>query len=541
MREVYLPHFKKASDAGVSCFMASYNRVNGDYAGYSAALVRNILKGEWGYTGWVVSDWFAKGNTLSSPVAGLDIEMPFSSGPFPEMFRSAYFYGTLLRDAVSGGRVSQELVDEAVLRLLYRKVAYGVIAHPVPPTSNPPAPNLTKSDELQELALEAARQGMVLLKNGPARTLADDVLPLSRASVNKIAVVGRFANQENMGDKGSSDAKVVDGTLVVTPAEGIKAALAATNSSWTSCGTAAKCVVSFQNVAGNEANIQSADVAVVVGAYFYADLNRSSSGEEGEWKDRVSMQLPAMDVANIDAVVALKAANPNLKIVVVMKSGGAVVVKPWVDSVDALVMAWFGGMKEGTALGELLFGDRNWSGKTVQSFPVAEADLPPFENATENDVQYDYYHGYRWLERQGRAALYPFGFGLSYTTFEYSNLRLADASVPADGTLQITVDVTNTGPVAGSEVVQAYVGYDDTALTTGWGRPRKELKGFARAEGIAPGETRAVTLTVKASELGYWDVAARAFRVERMTHRLYVGPSSDQADANMRTTTFVVE
>ncbi len=538
LREVYLPHFKKASDAGVSCFMASYNRVNGSYAGFSRALVRDVLKTEWGYQGWVVSDWFAKGNTISSPVAGLDIEMPFSSGPFPSIFDSAYFYGALLSSAVQNGLVAETLVDEAVLRILYRKVHYGVIDRWNP--SEDWKPWLTKSDATQALALEAARQGIVLLANGPTRALADDVLPLDRAAVSKIAVVGKFANSENMGDKGSSDAKVVDGSLVITPWEGLHEALGATNATRASCGGAPKCAITFETVAGNETALAGTDVLFVVGAYFYADLARSTAGEEGEWKDRVSMSLPQRDLDNIAAAVALRTTNPGMKIVVVMKSGGAIVT-PWVGSVDAVLMAWFGGMKEGTALGEIVFGDVVPSGKVVQSFPVAESDLPAFLNATTGDVAYDYYHGYRWLDRQGKAARWPFGFGLSYTTFAYSNLVVTDSTIGEAETLEVSVDVTNTGSRTGSEVVQLYVGYPNTAVGAPWGRPRKELEAFARAEAIAPAETRTVTLRVDASELAYWNTATKRMTVEKVAHSLWVGPSSDTTDANTLTGTFTVQ
>jgi beta-glucosidase len=540
LREVYLPHFQKAADAGVSCVMSSYNRVNGSYSGYSKDLVRDILKSEWGYSGWVVSDWFAKGNTLTSPVAGLDVEMPFSEGECPSIFDCTYFYGSRLVTAVKSGDVDEKLIDEAALRILYRKVAYGVIDHAPPAWT----PWLTKSDATQDLSLESAREGIVLLKNGPTKALADDVLPLDRAALSKLAVVGKFANSENMGDKGSSDAKVVDGSLVITPFEGLKEGFAATNTSNGSCGTAAKCALTFENVAGNEATLATADAVVVVTAYFYADLARSSAGEEGEWKDRVSLALPQRDLNNIANAVALKTragANPNLKVVVVAKAGGAIVVNPWIDGVDGLLMAWYAGMKEGTALAEILFGDVNPSGKLVQSFPVAEADLPAFNNTTRENVSYGYYHGYRWHDKQAKPAKYPFGFGLSYTTFEYSNLQVADPAIAADGTLTVTVDVKNTGAVAGSEVVQLYVGYDNTAVTTGWGRPKKELKAFARAENIAPGATQTVTLHVSAGDLGYWDTTAKKFTVEKMAHQLYVGPSADATDANTLPGTFTIE
>jgi beta-glucosidase len=536
LREVYLPHFRKAAEAGVSCVMSSYNRVNGSYSGESTALVRDILKTGWGYQGWVVSDWFAQGKTLTSPVAGLDIEMPFSEGTCPSLFDCTHFYGSRLVQALAQGQVDVKLVDEAVLRILYAKVHFGVLAHPPAWT-----PWLTKSDATQALALQAAREGIVLLKNAPSATPGVNVLPLSRAATAKIAVVGKFSSSENMGDKGSSDAMVVDASLVITPWEGLFDALGATNTSKTSCGGVARCVLTFEDVAGNEAAIRDANTVVVVGAYYYADLARSTSGEEGEWKDRVSLSLPQRDLTNIANAVALKTANPALKVVVVLKSGGAVVVDPWLGGVDAVVMAWYAGMKEGTALGEILFGDVNPSGKLVQSFPAAEADLPPFDNTTTGDVAYGYYHGYRWLDRQGKAPRYPFGYGLSYTTFAYSNFVVVNSPLSETGTLTVKVDVENTGLVAGSEVVQLYVGFDNTAVTDAWGRPKKELKAFARAFDLAPGAKQTVTLQVKAADLAYWNVAARKMTVEKMTYQLYVGPSSSTADPNMKKDSFTIQ
>jgi beta-glucosidase len=541
LREVYLPHFKKAVDAGVSCTMASYNRVNGSYSGYSKANVRDILKKEWGYRGWVVSDWFAKGNTLASPVAGLDVEMPFSSGAFPSIFDSAYFYGALLVSAVQAGTVDEKLVDEAVFRILYRKIHFGVLDRWNEDLNW--SPSLTKSAAAQGLALQAAEQGMVLLKNGPTRALGDDVLPLDATALHTVAVIGKFANVENTGDLGSSWARVMDNSLLITPYEGLKARLAATNASPSSCGGAAKCALAFQSVSGNEAALRAADVIFVVAAYYPADLARSAGGEEGEWKDRASMSLPQRDLDNIAAAVALKGQNPSLKIVVVMKSGGAVVT-PWVDGADAVIMAWYGGMKEGTALAEIVFGDVNPSGKVVQSFPFVESDLPAFDQGsagTDYDVTYGYYHGYRWLDRQNVAPRWPFGFGLSYTTFQYSNLVVATPTISDTGTLTVKVDVKNTGTRPGSEVVQLYVGYPHTAVADAWGRPKKELKGFARLEDLAPGATRTVTLTVNASDLAYWNVVTKRMTVEHVPHALWVGPSSDANDPNTLAGTFTVQ
>jgi beta-glucosidase len=522
LREVYVPHFKKAVDAGAACVMASYNQVNGDYACYNAHLLRDILKEEWKFTGFVISDWFAKGETNRSPLAGLDIEMPFSSGLFPEIFDSEYFYGPQLVSAVNQGLVNEDYVDEAAFRILHQKVKFGIL-------DNEPIfdPSGTKSEETQTLALEAARKGMVLLKNGPQRVLDDDVLPLDAETISKIAVVGYFASLLNTGDHGSSDAKAQDDGLIITPFEGIDARFSGET-------------VTRQNVAGNEGVLQDADAMIVVAAYWPADLQRTPIGEEGEWKDREGMELVDRDLANISAALALKEdANPDMKVVVVAKSGGAI-VGDWIDDVDALIMAWFGGMREGQALAEILFGDVNPSAKVVQSFPLEESDLPEYDTSNTGDMEYDYYHGYRLLEKEGITPRYPFGFGLSYTTYAYSNLQVAESTIPSDGTLTVTVDVENTGPVTGTEVVQLYVGYDNTAVSDEWGRPVKELKAFARLADLAPDETRTATLTVEAADLAYWNTSSDAWAVESMTYQLYVGPSSDVADPNMQEGSFTV-
>jgi len=353
--------------------------------------------------------------------------------------------------------------------------------------------------------------------------------------------VGKFANSENMGDKGSSDAKVVDSSLVITPYEGLAERFAATNATASNCGGETKCALAFETVAGHETALANANVIFVVGAYYPADLARSSTGEEGEWKDRMSMSLPQRDLDNLTAAIALRASHPGMKIVVVMKSGGAVVVSPWIESVDAVIMAWFAGMKEGTALAEIVFGDVSPSGKVVQSFPVDETDLPAFPNATTGDVAYDYFHGYRWLDRQNKAARWPFGYGLSYTTFTYANLVVSSPTVPSSGSLTVSVDVTNTGTRAGSEVVQLYVGYPNTTVADTWGRPKKELKGFARVADLAPGATQKVTIAVKASDLAYWNAAKKQMVVEPVAHALWVGPSSDTSNPNVLSGTFTVQ
>jgi beta-glucosidase len=537
LREVYLPGFRKAVDAGAACIVTAFNRLNGAYTSQNQPLLRDLLKGDWGFQGYVVSDWFATTGagglrTSSAASAGLDIEMPFSSCTFICDWWEP-IYGGRLASAVNSGAVDVSLIDEAALRILHQKAAFGLLDHPARW-----APEETRSAAAQALALRAAREGMVLLKNGPTAALADDVLPLDRAALTRLAVVGRFADVENLGDRGSSDAKARDSALVVTPFEGLRDA-------FTGPG---KSVVTFPAIAGNEASVRSADVVVVVAAYVPADLARTPAGEEGEWKDRASLALPQRDLDNLAAALALKEARPALRVVVVVKSGGAVLVQPWLDGVDALLQAGYGGMKEGTALAELLFGDVNPSGRLVQSTPVREEDLPAFENATPSDVYPGYYQGYRFLDANGIAPLFWFGEGLSYTTFAFSNLKVPAGPLDAGATLQVSVDVTNTGTVAGTEVVQLYVGYPNTSLiagsppsaAAGWGRARRELKAFGRAVDLAPGATTTVTLQVDTADLGFWDAGSSAFVVEKMAYQLTVAGSANPADPNLLTGAFTL-
>jgi beta-glucosidase len=195
---------------------------------------------------------------------------------------------------------------------------------------------------------------------------------------------------------------------------------------------------------------------------------------------------------------------------------------PWVDRVAAILFAWYPGQEGGRAIGDVLFGDVVPSGKLPISFARREEDLPEFRNAPDQlAVTYDYWHGYRHLDRQGTAPLFPFGFGLSYTTFRYANLTLSAATVPPSGRVRATVDVTNGGAVAGDEVVQLYVGYLGSRVE----RAVNDLKAFARVH-LEPGETRTVVLDLPAAELAFWDVAAGAWEVEPISYAVRVGPSS---------------
>jgi beta-glucosidase len=259
-----------------------------------------------------------------------------------------------------------------------------------------------------------------------------------------------------------------------------------------------------------QATIAAAGAVVVVAGL--------TSDDEGEnlvtIGDRLSLAMPGSQDGMIAAVAA-----QNPRTIVVLEGSGPILM-PWVNDVPAILTAWYPGEQGGFAIGDVLFGDVVPSGKLPLSFPVAEADLPTFDNVSLA-VTYGYYHGYRYLDRNNTAPLFPFGFGLSYTTFQYANLAVSPQALSPAGRLHVTADVTNTGSVAGDEVVQLYVSAQGSAVD----RPVRELKAFARVH-LAPGETKTVPFEVPAADLAYWDVGTSAFVVEPIGYTVAVGSSS---------------
>jgi beta-glucosidase len=481
LREIYLPAFRAAvQEVNVASVMSAYNQVNGAYASENVPLVRDILKDEWGFLGFVVSDWLlAVRSTAPSALAGLDIEMP-----------RANHYGPPLVAAVEAGDVPMDVIDDAVRRIVRRQLEYGIDD----PTT--PSPDVIESPAHAALARQAAVESMVLLEN------RDDALPLEATALTSLAVVGRLADTPNLGDVGSSN---VEPTHTVTPLEGLTERAAG--------ATVTHVATDDMLALADEAVVTAADAAVVVVGLTAEDEGEAIPGRPGG--DRLHMHLSEEHVALVQEVAAL-----NDRTIVVLEGGSAITVEGWVDDVEAVVMAWYPGMEGGTALAELLFGDANFSGKLPVTVPVSEDQLPEFDNESLV-VTYDYFHGYRHMDRGGIAPRYPFGHGLSYTTYAYGNLVVESDRLAPDDTLVVSVDVTNTGAVAGDEVVQLYVGYDSSAVE----RSERDLKAFARVP-LDPGETRTVTLEVPVRDLAYWDAGAGQWIVEPMDHTVHVGGSS---------------
>lgn len=489
LREVYLPHFRRAVvEARVGSVMSAYNRLNGDWCDQSAHLLRDILKGEWGFAGFVVSDW-ASGThgDVASVRAGLDIEMPT-----PVNFRR-------LPAALARGDISEREIDASVRRIVRAQLCFGLDGR-----ARTDDPSQRLSTEHLALAQEVARRGMVLLRNEPVR--GSGALPLG--AVRRVVVMGRNADVENLGDRGSSN--VLAGE-VVTALEGIRARAGA--------GVEVTHVTGAALDAAATAAVRAADAVVVVTGLQADD---EGEGEVGAG-DRDGLELRASEVALIRAAAAL-----SDRVVVVLEGGGAILTSGWREEVEAVVMAFYPGAMGGSALAEVLFGDVAPSGRLPFSVPEREADLPAFDN-TADTVTYGYLHGYRYLARTGTAPAHAFGSGLSYTTFGYGELSLSAPTVRAGETLTATVTVTNRGAVRAIETAQLYV----TARGSRVERAPRDLRAFAQVE-LGAGESRPVTLTLRADDLAYWDVATSAWVLEPIEYEVIV--AHDAADMGVRAT-----
>jgi beta-glucosidase len=495
LREVYLPHFKRCVDQGVAAVMSAYNRVNGEYCAHNAHLLRDILKGDWGFEGLVMSDFFlGTRGTVKAAAGGLDIEMP-----------NSWYFGRKLQRAVRQGKVPEAIINEAVTRILRQKARFANVGDP----AGYPAYKVAYREHT-DLAFEAARKCIVLLKN------EGGALPLDREKVGRIAVIGSLADRVNLGDYGSSQVRP---PYAITPLEGIR------NLAGSSCEVT---YTSGEDLAFARKSVREADAAIVVVGF--------TGKQEGEalpyikvGGDREDLSLLARDVELIGAV-----SGETDKCIVVLEGGSAVLTTGWRDQVQAVLMAWYPGMEGGNALASILFGDENPSGKLPIIFPETNDQLPHFDKKAKS-IEYGYYHGYRLFDKEGLVPAFPFGFGLHYTEYEYSNLRLSANRVGKSGSIRFDVDITNTGGMAGCEVVQLYVGFTASRVD----RPVKELKGFTRVH-TEPGETRTVSFELKAEDLAYYDVESKTWVVEEGEYTVYVGSSSRTEDLHLEDT-FTVE
>jgi beta-glucosidase len=485
-REVFLPHFKKIIDAGAASVMSSYNIYNGVHAGHNKYLLTDVLKKEWDFDGFIMSDFgWGVTDTVEGANGGQDMEMC-----------GTIWFGERLVKAVEDGFVPEERIDDAALRIIRTQLAFQAAGNGKIDES------VLACDEHVALARKSAEEGITLLKN------ENQVLPFSK-DIKNILVVGKLGAKENIGDHGSSR---VYPPYVVTPVQGLEKILGEEKVAFTD----------GSDIEEAKRLAKSADAVVFVVGFDHDDEGEFVSENEeenytgakgGDRKD--SLGLHADDIALINAV-----APENRNSAVVLIGGNMITMEEWKNNVSAILMAYYPGMEGGNVIADILFGNVNPSGKLPYVVVKDENDLP-YVNWETNFQHYDYYHGYTKLEKEGTSPALPFGFGLSYTTFGYSD---ASFSAGADG-ITATVTVTNTGKVTGDEVVQMYVGFENSKVD----RPKKILRGFERIT-LDPGESRNVTITCPKDELQWYDANHLTWRLDNMEYQVYIGSSSADED-----------
>jgi len=519
LRETYGRHFRMVvQDGGVACVMASYNQINGQKSTQNKHLLTDILRTDFGFRGLVISDWWAmppveqaiasdaaeaQANSATAVDAGLDIEVPWINN-FAQL----------------PGRVPEAQITAAAGRILEQKFrfksALGKLGDSVQlsltaPTTRLENGQITGNDAHLELARQAALEGMVLLKNDNA------TLPIkSDGSIAKVAVVGLkipytlrstnptngvvdFARDIGLGDRGSSRVNA-DPTKTVGAFAGIQAAAAKRNVTVTASNSV-------------DDAVRGADfVVVMVGNTPAVEGEEYSIPEGGDRKD---LELPAGSDELVSQVAALG------KLMAVVIQAGSVVDMPWLAAVPSVVMAWYPGQAGGTALGQLLFGDANFGGRLPVTWLNSLQELPIFHEPS-NQTKMDYFLGYRYFDQHQLTPLRPFGFGLSYTTFEYSNLQVPCTTVSKQGVINVQVDIKNTGAVKGDEVAMLFVSFPETKAAR---RSVKELKGFYRVS-LDAGQAKRVTIPVRVKDLDYFDMTANRWIIESGTVKIMVGPNA---------------
>ncbi|MGW5867857.1 glycoside hydrolase family 3 C-terminal domain-containing protein [Streptomyces sp. NPDC055239] len=482
LREIYLPAFRRVvTEAKPWTVMCAYNRLGGVHSSENHWLLTDLLRGEWGYEGVVVSDWGAVVDRARALAAGLDLEMPSSSGQGPAR----------LIAAIGSGELDEEVLDRSAARVvaLARKAA-----------AQASADAGFDVDEHHALAREAAVRGAVLLKN------ESELLPLNPAAGSRIAVLGEFARTPRYQGAGSSR---------VTPTR-LDDALTALTTAAPDAHIDFAPGFPVDDPGGDVAALRDEAVRVARGADVAVLFLGLPPSFESEGYDRDHIELP---VEQTELLAAVTAVNPNT--VVVLANGSVVRLSGWIDDVPAVLEGWLLGQAGGSATADLLLGHANPSGRLTETVPLRLADTPAYVDwpGERGHARYGegLFVGYRHYDARDMAVSYPFGHGLSYTAFSHTDLR-----VTQDGAgLDVSVTVTNTGPRAGHEVVQVYVGANESQVR----RPVRELRAFA-AVPLAPAETRDITLRIAREDLAHFDIGADAWLVEGLTYRVDVGASS---------------
>lgn len=494
LEEIYLPAFKASVvEADAWSMMACYNRLNGLHGCESKELLVDRLMGDYGFRGFVVSDWFAANKTQSTGACvegGLALDMP---GNIPYIPKMKYRLSPEnMQKAFDAGEFSEASLDRNLRGYLRTMFLTGVFdnAGSVPKGER-------NTPEHRQVARNISAEGMVLLKN------ENKLLPLDIEKVKTVAVLGPNRDRRTawFAYGGSS---AVWPSYEVTPLKGLKE----------------KGKGHFRIVK----SVKDADVAVVVVGLTHAP------GGDSEGFDRKQLELPDKQVSLIKDTC-----QKNKNTIVVLVNGSAIAMSEWIDDAPAIVEAWYGGMEGGHALADILFGDVNPSGKLPITFPARLKDSPAHQSKEtfpgKEDVIYEegIYVGYRHFDKENIKPLFPFGFGLSYTRFEYSNLRLDKNEISEDATISVQVDIKNVGKRSGAEVVQLYLRSIDSVID----RPEKELKGFQKV-GLNVGEKQMLIFNIAYQDIMFFDESADQWRAEKGMFEVLIAASAEDVRLNAR-------
>jgi beta-glucosidase len=516
LHEIYLPAFKAAvQQAGVWTVMSAYEKVNGKYCAENEYLLNDLLKNEFGFKGFVISDWASTYSTAPTVNAGMDLEMP--GGPplhamlkRPQTIMSGNSGGWLEADKVlaevKAGHINEATIDDNVGRILRVLILSGLMEHLHSPGGEVDKP------EQRKIALEGATEGIVLLKN------QNSLLPLDPAKTHSIAVIGPNALVARTGGGGSS---LVRPDHAMSPLEGIQKRVGSAIQVTSALGVG----MEGEDAVHDTPEARAADLKQATDIASKADVAIIVVGRynknESEGFDVKTMDLPA---GQDELIQAVEKANPHT--VVVLNTGDPVTMSRWLDSTPALLDMWYGGQEGGNAIAAILFGDANPSGKLPVSLPKKFEDSPGAKTYPGQNLHTDYaegiYVGYRYYDTKNVEPQFPFGFGLSYTTFEYSDLKLARITFAGKNPIwNFTINVRNTGQRSGADVVQLYVHDGHSKID----RPAHELKGFSRVE-LKPGESKTIELQLDNSAFQYWSPTTKQWTLDPGTFEIQVGASS---------------
>jgi beta-glucosidase len=496
LRELYLLHFEIAVKEGdVGSVMCSYNKLDDVFACENQTLLNDILKNEWRFAGFVISDFGATHSTVLAANSGLD----------EEQFRGQFF-GDALKAAVQDGSVPLARLDDMVRRKLRSAIVAGLLDQP------PPAIQPVDFAAGKQVAQRVAEQSIVLLKN------TRGVLPLRARHARSIAVIGSHADVAVLTGGGSGQVLPPEGAAVPPTCD-----LAGPGPShWCQVWIPSSPLAAIRALAPH-ARVEFADGADPAAAAALAARADVAIVFANQWElegvDLQTLHLPDNQDALIDQVAAA-----NSRTIVVLEHGSPVIM-PWIDRVAAVVAAWYPGIRGGEAIASVLFGEVNPSGKLPITFPRTEADLPtgvapPDPAALEINYTEGLLMGYRWFDARGIEPLFPFGHGLSYTSFAYSHISTGSPRDAADHGISVSFEVRNTGDRSGAEVAQVYL-----ALPASTGEPPRRLVAWDKLS-LQPGQTRRVSLQIAPERLAYWNVASHAWAIAPGSYKVFVGSSS---------------